>query len=224
MTSIRSFLVLSFVSSIVVAGCSGADVAGLDSSESAGPEHVAQTSEALCSDTSLAPNATLAIPGPGNSVSSTSPSANYGTGTCPGAYVVDFTGTKAANFTLDATWGPASKLPTSKAACPFAVVSATAYGEVAAHWIKTSSGFVFVPAQWVQLGQPQSAGGKWTDPVPPGQPQLIPVGCSIDLNMSTPQASLYTRVRVAAKATGFAIIAAVPEQVSVGAWTPAIIQ
>jgi hypothetical protein len=224
MKTIRFLTTFAFAfTSLAAAGCSGADPS-LDAAGGAGDEHVAQTHEALCSDTTIAPNAVLAVPVAGASVSSTSPSATYGSGPCPSEYVVEFTGSQGKAFNLDASWGPASKLPTTKAACPFALVSATVYGETPAHWVPSPSGWHFVPASWVQLGQPQSAGGHWTDPMPPGVPQLVPVGCSIGLNLDAPNAASYSRIRVAARADGFAIFTTVPEQVTIGAWTPAVIK
>jgi hypothetical protein len=210
MSSIRSFfgVSLAVVSSLVAVGCAS------ETSSPEAEEGVGQTSEALCSDTSLAPNATLALGAPGTTVLSVSPSATYGSSACAGDYVVEFTGMKGQETSIDVGWGNPGLLPATKQACPFAVVTATIYGFNPAHIVLTPSGPKIVAASWSQIAN-QSAGGQWTDPVPPGDPQLVPVGCHIDLPYF-PSGS-YDHIRVAAKAAGFAIFTAVPEQVSVSA-------
>jgi hypothetical protein len=215
MSSIRSIVSLALVSSFAVVGCT-AETAAPEAEET-----VAQTSQALCSDTSLSANASLALGAPGATVVATSPSASYGSSACAGDYVVEFSGMKNQQTSIDIGWGKPGLLPSTKQACPFALVTATIYGYVPEHVILTPQGPKIVPASWSQLAD-QSAGGQWTDPVPPGQIQFVPVGCHISLPYYP--AGSYDRIRVAAKAAGFALFGAVPEQVSVSAYHQSPIQ
>jgi hypothetical protein len=208
--SFKQSLALLSVASLAMIACGGAEGSPADADS---VEQVGETSAALCSDAAVAANANLVLgSAPGQS---TSPSANYGTAACPQSYVVDITGTKGKTFDLSATWGDA--LPSTKASCPFALVSATAFGEEPAHWVKAGGFWKWVPAAWVQLGVAESAGGTWTDPGGPGEIQWTPVGCSLHLGLAAPNAANYSKVRVAAKASAFAIFSVVPKRVTVAA-------
>lgn len=160
---------------------------------------VAEIESALCTDAGV-PDFSAALGGDGSTVRHTSPSRTYGSTACADEYVVQATATLGKNVRISATWGEA--LPTTQQSCPFALLSATAYG-------------LRQDGTWVQIGS-QAVTGQWTTP-----PLSSPT-CSIDARFSV-ASSPYTRVRIAAKAAALVLIATDPRKVTGSIAVPHVI-
>lgn len=191
----RALTIAPFVLGTLLAGCGaapeseGADQAGLDEAQ------VGQTSSALCTDVGAANYAAPLGSSEGSAVSSTSPTRTYGSAQCQGMYVVEATSTLGKTFNLSATWGEA--LPNTEQACPFALLTATAYG--------------YKNGQWYNLGT-KSAGGQWTTFFDSGF-------CSINVDWAQ-ASSQYSKVRVAAKAAAFLLFSSSPRKVTASVQVP----
>jgi hypothetical protein len=180
----RRLTLVPFVLGSLLAGCGTAPEADDASVDEAA---VGQTSSALCTDAGAA-NYSAALGGEGSSVTRTSPSRTYGSAACSGLYVVEATNTLGKSFQINANWGEA--LPNTEQACPFALLTATAYG--------------YKNGVWTNLGT-KSAGGQWTTFFDSGF-------CSIGVGWSQVN-SQYTKVRIASKAAAFLLFSASPRKV-----------
>lgn len=176
----RSFL--SFVSPLALTcaltACGGEPTPEELAAEALAAETLGTASSALCTDAGAADySGFLSMGDVGGEVSSTSPSATYGTAACSGRYVVEATNTQQPNLSASASWGDSGL---SETACPNGRVSAYVYGYKNGTWYSLHRGELIGYGVWT----PGPFGGAYCD---------VSVGLSID--------NTYSKIRVAAKAS-----------------------
>jgi hypothetical protein len=167
---------LSLSLAVMNAGCLATDTTADEEDEELG---TAQS--ALCSDTSLIPNATGSLTSPsgydvGTSASATSPSSTYGSLACAGRFVMDISNTAGQpNLGAYASW---ENNGLSQASCSQGHANAAFYG--------------WNGASWVQIGGTVDQAGVWT-------PTFGGYFCSVGAGISLPN-NTYAKIRVAGKA------------------------
>jgi len=131
----------------------------------------------------------------GDGVERTSPDATYAS-SGDNVYVTEITGFPVTGYNTQAVFASHAEPPSSESLCGFAKVEA--------------SYTCYDPAQscWVDCGS-NSALGTWV---------TSPLGnhCEVTTSLSVPVG--YTKVRVAAKATTFALLSVVPKKVKDGGY------
>ncbi len=171
----RSFL--SFVSPLALTCALTACGGEPTPEELAEVEQLGTTSAALCTDTGVENfTAPLILGDVGDTVSSTSPSATYGSSLCSGRYVVEATNAQQPNLAASASWGDSGL---SQSACSGGRVFANVYGYKNGTWYPLNRTELAAYGVWTQ----GPFGGAYCD---------VSVGMSVD--------STYSKVRVAARA------------------------